>query len=209
MFAILGEDKSDVEMLCTLVRRIAKKPNLPVKKMGYMGCAELLIKGAKQIKAYSKIGCTRFIICYDSDRSRASDRYSSIIDKIIRKSEVTAEFCALVPVQEIEAWILADLASVTKIIPSWKPSKGLNSPEFQNDPKEYLERLSRNAQHKPLYSHAVHNPKVAAHISLEQIVRKCPSAFPLFEIVQGSGGNYPMPTYQSEALRRGNILAAL
>jgi len=201
MYAILGEDNSDVEMLSTLVKRIAKQHNITIKKMGYGGCAELLLKGAKQIRAYSKIGCTRFIICYDSDRALPHVRHAEIVEKIIAKSDIKAEFCALVPIQEIESWILADLNAVSKIIPSWKPTKKIHNPELQKDPKEYLEDLSKTSQRRPLYSHALHNPKIAAHLSLEEIARKCPSSLPLFELVQGEGGNHPWPKYPSEKER--------
>jgi len=209
MFAILGEDNSDVEMLSTLVKRISKTPNLPVKRKGYMGCAELLNKGAKQIIAYDKLGCTKFIICYDSDRSKPSDRYKIIVDRIIKSSGISADFCALVPVQEIESWILADLPSITKIIPSWKTSKNFSNPESQDDPKEFLEKLARNEKYKPLYTHAIHNPRIAEHISLSEIALKCPSSYPLFELVQGSGGNYPTNSTASISERRNAILAAL
>lgn len=209
MYAILGEDNSDVEMLSILVKRIAKKNNLSVKKMGYGGCAEMLLKGARQVKAYSKLGCSKFIICYDSDRSCPKERHSEIIEKIIKKSAINAEFCALVPIQEIESWILADLDSVSKIIPSWKPKKIIHNPENQNDPKEFLEDLSKTSQKRPLYSHATHNPRIAEHISLEAIARKCPSSRPLFELIQGVGGNHPWPKYPPEKERVDRIIAEL
>jgi hypothetical protein len=205
MYAILGEDDSDVEMLFTLVRRIANDPKLPIKKMGYNGCGELLIKAARQIKVYSKLGCDKFIICYDSDVAKPQDRYLEIVNKIIKKSGIQADFCALVPVQEIEAWILADIDAVTKIIPSWRTNRKITSPELQKDPKEYLEGLSKASNQKPLYSHAVHNPKIANHLNLEIILDKCMSALPLFEFVQGKGGNYPFPKYKSDSERKKEV----
>ncbi|WP_312515069.1 DUF4276 family protein [Massilia sp.] len=209
MYAILGEDSSDVEMLSTLVKRIAKRQNLTVKKMGYGGCAELLIKGAKQIRAYSRIGCTKFIICYDSDRAEPRARHAEIVEKVIAKSEIKGDFCALVPIQEIESWILADLPAVSKIIPSWKPTKIIHNPELQQDPKEYLEDLSKTAQHRPLYSHALHNPRIAEHLSLEKIARKCPSSLPLFELIQSGIGNHPWPKYGSNKDRIERIVENL
>lgn len=209
MYAILGEDKSDVEMLNTLVRRIAKTSNLTIRTKGYTGCSELLCKGAKQIKAYYALGISKFIICYDSDRSPAKEHYDAIIEKIIKKSGISGAFCALVPIQEIESWILADLQAVAKIIPSWKPPKEFSNPEMQNDPKEYLEKLSRAANNKPLYVHAIHNPKVADHLNLEAIVNKCPSSLPLFEMVQGICENHPLPKYDSITERRKAIIAKL
>lgn len=209
MYAILGEDDSDVDMLFELVRRIARDPKLPIKKMGYNGCGELLVKGARQIQAYSRLGCSKFIICYDSDRDNPTDRYKEIVDKIIKKSNVVADFCALVPVQEIESWILADMDAVSRVIPSWRYDKKIASPELQNDPKEHLIKLSRGANLKPLYSNAMHNPRIAQHLNLEIIVMKCASALPLFELVQGIGGNHPMRPMVADNLRRKTIVQNL
>jgi hypothetical protein len=196
-------------MLFSLVRRIASDPKLPIQKMGYNGCGELMVKGARQIQTYSKLGCRKFIICYDSDRDNPADRYKEIVDKIIKKSGVAGDFCALVPVQEIESWILADLEAVTKIISSWRPTKTFTSPELQNDPKECLEKLSRGANAKPLYTHAIHNPRIAQHLNLEIIVAKCESSLPLFELVQGIGGNYPSRPAKPTQDRRRIILENL
>jgi hypothetical protein len=68
----------------------------------------------------------------------------------------------VIPVQELEAWILADLSSVSKVITSWAP-KDVLSPESINDPKEHLERLSKEHQ-KPKYIHAIHNQKIAHYL---------------------------------------------
>ncbi|MGX9714860.1 DUF4276 family protein [Janthinobacterium lividum] len=191
---MLGEDKSDVEFLRNLIWRIADDKSIKILKKGYTGCAELLIKGAKQIQAYHKLGCRRFIICYDSDRTKAIERHREIIEKIVKPSNIQGVFCTLVPVQELESWILSDIKSVSKVITGWKPTINIPNPENTDDPKEYLEKLSRTAQQRPLYSHATHNPRVAEHICLKELSKKCPSSWPLFEIVKIGKGNHPSPT---------------
>jgi len=193
LFAVVGEDKSDVEMINVLIKRISGNKGISVKKKGYSGCAEMLIKGAKQIKSFSELGCTKFIIGYDSDRDKAKARYEEIVHKIIKPSAVDGIFCALVPTQEIEAWILADLPAVSKIIPSWRPTEKFPNPESCNDPKELLEKLSRTQQHRPLFSHATHNPRVAEHLDLKIVAEKCSSFIPLYDIVVRNLGNHPMP----------------
>jgi hypothetical protein len=92
------------------------------------------------------------------------------------------ETCVLIPVQEIEAWILADIQAVTKIFSGWLPDE-IHNPEAIPSPKEHLEALSRQANRRPRYSHAVHNPRVAQHLDLEKVYRKCPSFRPLKDFV--------------------------
>lgn len=209
MYAILGENNSDVDMLFNLVRRIAKNPTLKIKRMGFDGCGELLRRGARQLRAYNKLGFTRFIICYDSDKDDPSNRYKEIVKKIILESGVKGEFCALVPIQEIESWILADLEAVKAVIPTWRIEKNYPSPELNKSPKEELERMSRAHNLKPLYIHNVHNPSIAIHLNLEIVVNKCSSSFPLFEFIQSGVGNHPLPDYISDAERRKSILEIL
>ena len=79
-----------------------------------------------------------------------------------------------IPVQELEAWILADIECVTNVIPSWKPNL-VSNPEGISSPKEYITRLSRDSRRKPLYMHAVHNEKMAAYLDLPKVAAKCPS----------------------------------
>ncbi len=92
-------------------------------------------------------------------------------------------YCVIVPVQELEAWILADIQSVSKVFTSWRPQP-ISNPEGINSPKEFLEKLSRAANHKPRYAHAVHNARVAEHLDIDILMTKCPSFLPLANFVR-------------------------
>jgi Domain of unknown function (DUF4276) len=189
MFGIVGEDNSDVEVLKHLIRRIAGDQSLTIKSKGYHGCHEMLRKGADQIRAFNTAyDINRFVICYDSDKEDPQARFEAIKEQIVQKTKLGAEFCALVPVQEIEAWVLADLAAVSKVILSWKPDVTIPSPESINDPKEHLKKLSRRYK-KPLYSPPTHNPEVAKHLDLQTVWNKCPSFRPLHAFVSAGQCN--------------------
>ncbi len=185
MYGVIGEDQSDVDTLKVLIRRLANNTKLPVLSKGYGGCGEMLRKGASQLRLFSKKGAVRFVVCYDADRKSPAERQQEAKKKIWNKAleaGISGECCIVVPVQELEAWILADLSSVTNVIKSWSP-KDMASPELINDPKERLERLSKEHQ-KPRYIHAVHNPKIALHLNLQKVIGKCASFAPLAEFVQ-------------------------
>lgn len=188
MFGVLGEDKSDADMLKELIFNLAGDHSLTIKTKGYSSCGELLTKGARQVAMFKALGCSKFVICYDSDHDCPEARKASIIKRIIKPSMTTGVFCALVPIQEIEAWILADLSAVTNIIKGWVPAKEILHPEAEDDPKEYLEKLSRKNQ-RPRYSHATHNPRIAKYLDLTIVEAKCPSFKPLVDIVRLGQGN--------------------
>lgn len=189
MIGVIGEDKSDVDVLTRLIRRLANDDRYPVKGMGYTGSGELFKKGPKQLRSYYQaFGCVRFVICYDADRDDPEKRFEKITDEIIDASRLACKFCALVPIQEIEAWILADINAVSRVITSWTPNAEISNPESINDPKEHLRSLSKRYK-KPLYSPAVHNAKVAAHLDLDKVFRKCQSFRPLAEFVKNGVSN--------------------
>ena len=105
-------------------------------------------------------------------------------ERIVKHSEVGDACCILIPVQELEAWILADIECAVNIFPSWRPAP-IQNPEKIESPKEHLEKLSRDSKQRPRYSHAVHNEKMARHLDLEKVQRKCPAFSVLVEFVCG------------------------
>lgn len=176
MYAILGEDRSDTDTLKVIVHRLLANPSLKVYVKGYSGSGELKRKGAKQIKLYAKQGVSRFIICRDSDTRPQEEVLSEMHEAIVVPSGVAHPCCKVVPVQELEAWILADLEKVQHVIPSWRPlPKPISQPETIQHPKEHLIRLSHGANHKPRYRPVTFNPQMAKFLDLATVYTKCPS----------------------------------
>jgi len=182
VIAILGEDASDTDTVKVIVRRLLPAGGVKVKGHGYSGGAQLLRKGAGQFALFKDLGYQRFIVCHDADKSTAAERFAEILERVVRPSTVTESACIVIPVEEIEAWILADLQKVRAIFTGWKPTQEYSKPESVADPKEELERISR-VHAKPRYIHAVHNQKVAEHLDLDVVARKCPSFVPLRDFI--------------------------
>lgn len=175
MFGIIAEDPSDVEALKVIVRRLKDDTSLPILAKGYSGCSEMLRKGSSQFRLFAKRGVEKYIICYDSDRADPEQRRQEAKTKIWDDANIHGDCCVVVPVQELEAWILADIGAVSNIIKSWSPSStSIPNPETIPDPKEHLEKLSR-INHRPRYSHAIHNSRVAQYLDLNLVAKKCPS----------------------------------
>jgi hypothetical protein len=183
VYGILGEDSSDADTLKVLVRRLAIDQSLSIKTKGFNGCSEMLRKGAAHLRAFANLGCTQFVICHDADESDPSVINEKVMSQIVRKAEISQGYCVIVPVQELEAWILADIQAVSKVFTSWKPQP-ISNPEGIRSPKEYLEKLSQASNHKPRYAHAVHNARVAEHLDIDLVMTKCPSFLPLATFVR-------------------------
>lgn len=191
MYSVLAEDKNDVECLKVLINRLKKSDSEKIKGKGFSSCGNMLNKGKRELKQHEQRGCNKFIICYDRDDSTVDQRRQEVIRKIIEPSGIKKDnICILIPVEEMEAWILADIVSVTKAIPSWKPNKEFSSPERVSSPKEELTRLSRKERSKPLYNYATDNAKIFKHLDLEIIKKKCPSFRTLAKFIEENKSNY-------------------
>lgn len=174
MYGILGEDQSDVATLAVLVRRLACNDGLRVLRRGFDGCGQMLRKGARELRAFQQLNCRRFIVCHDADGPDPGPARRLVREKVVAPARLGDDCCIVVPVQELEAWILADIECATRIFTSWQPSS-IQNPEAIESPKEHLEKLSRQGNHRPRYSHATHNERMAKYLDLDRVARKCPS----------------------------------
>ncbi len=179
-------------MLRTIIERLGTTAKgVPrVKEKGYNGCGELMKHGARDLKAFAKMNYARFVVCFDADLGCPRLKRTEIIEKIIKPSKLSLPICVLVPVQEIEAWILADVGALGKLFPTWRGRLNpIASPELIRDPKEHLRRLVLDKEKRPKYDHATHNASIARHLDLEEVKRKCPSFSPLAALIEAGEGN--------------------
>lgn len=182
-FALLAEDRSDVDALVVLIKRIIGQENATIPRKGFGGCGELRRKAHSHIAEFSRQGATHFIICHDSDKNTPQDVRNKVIDAIKAKMPLNFEHIIVVPVQELEAWIIADEAAIHTAIPSLTISS-VAKPEEINDPKEWLIRQSQTNRTKPLYAPATFNVKVARHLEIDKVKKKCRSFKELVDYLQ-------------------------
>ena|SRR5579864_9530976 len=182
MYGTLGKDQSDVNTLTVIVRRLAKNPSLGVRHKSFDGGGNMFNDGRRVLQALSSLNCNRLIICHDADGPVPSTNYHRVRERIVEPAGLEDSSLVLIPVQELEAWLVADIETMTRIFKSWKP-KPISNPEGIRNPKEHLIRLSRDSRHRPRYSHATHNEQVARYLDLDKVKRKCPSFRPLVTFI--------------------------
>lgn len=194
MYSVLAEDKNDVECLKVLIKRLKNNDSEKIKGKGFKCCGNMLNQAKRELKVHEQLGCNRFIICYDRDKESRQKRYNEVTAKIIKPAGIYKsknKICILIPTEEIEAWILADIASVSKAIKTWVPSKIFSSPEKVSNPKEELTRLSRTQRARPLYDYTKDNANIFKHLDLEILKKKCPSFKALADFIEHGTPNYP------------------
>ncbi|MCY2953486.1 MAG: DUF4276 family protein [Planctomycetota bacterium] len=184
MYGVLGEDKSDVDTLKAIIRKIAGNESISICGHGFDSASQMLKRGESVIRLLADLGCRWFIIAYDADGSDPHARWQDVYSRVVKPAGIES-YCIVIPVQELEAWILADIEAVTKVFTGWCPTP-IEYPEHIPKPKELLEKLSRDSKHRPRYSHATHNHRVAKYLDLEKVQQKCASIRPLINFVRGA-----------------------
>ena len=86
----------------------------------------------------------------------------------------------LIPIEEIEAWLLCDPAALKTVFRMAKLPKTPKSPELIPDPKQLLADIIRKNS-KTQYLNTIHNRRIASALSISKLGR-CPSfsAYPKF-----------------------------
>ncbi|WP_174986740.1 DUF4276 family protein [Burkholderia lata] len=189
MYAVIGEHQSDVDTLANIIKRLCGNDRVSIKGKGFNGSGELLKRGASQLQLFKDLQCKKFIACYDSDGFNPDDRRNELIKDVFRPSGISPEHCvAVIPVNMIESWILADLDAISKVIKFWPLGKVVVNPEGVRFPKKHLEDLSEK-NHRPRYNHATMNAAIAKHLNLDVVRRRCPSFETLCKFVVDGAGN--------------------
>ena|ERR1700722_12407206 len=184
MYGILGEAESDTETLKVIIRRLVNNESLPVRQKGFDGFGDLLKKGASHLRLFAGLDVSRFVVCYDADREDPAKRRVEIVTQVVGPSGISGHNCVVViPVQAIEAWILADIQAVSRVF-DWAPRPFDGNPEAIDDPKTHIERLSRMSNKRPRYAHVLHNKAIARYLDLDRVRAQCASFRPLFDFVK-------------------------
>jgi hypothetical protein len=183
MIGILAEDRSDAEALKVIVRRLSSKSNLRVVAKGFGGCGELCRKAGAFLNDFAAQGIEKVIICHDADGPDAAP-VEAKVRAILREKGISLDASKkiIIPVQELEAWIMADETAIATVIPTFKLN-AVSQPEMRASPKEWLVRESMRGRSRPLYIPTAHNHRVAAHLDFQKVSTKCPSFAPLRKFV--------------------------
>lgn len=169
---LIAEDQSDVDVLHELAKKIAARRFRIRKVLGH-GCGRIHAKSNAWAHQLSLQGCTSLIIASDLDGRNISD-YRTSLDQAVNPCPIH-DFVIVIPVQEIEAWLLADNGAVTRALKLHQPMRVQANPESIRDPKGHLARIIRErSKNKMTYLNTVHNRLIAMQMQIPN-VRRCAS----------------------------------
>ena len=170
---LIAEDLSDVEVLKLLVKKLTTKSISFAHFVG-KGCGPLKRKTPGWCKNLKLKGCTKIVLVHDLDRNHALDLRAKL--ESILNSSTDVKSIVVIPVEELEAWLLSDSSAISSALSISKPIKTIHHPETISSPKEFIrDTVWNSSNHKKQYVNSVHNKLIANIIDVKLIDRKCPS----------------------------------
>jgi hypothetical protein len=180
LVGVIAEDISDVDVVKVIIKKIAHK-KFGIKYFVGHGCGRLRNKGRAWAQALKERGCQLLVLIHDLDANRV-DQLLSAIRQALDPSPIE-EHVIVIPVRELEAWLLADHKAIEKTFKFKKTLKKIANPEAIQHPKEYLRDLiSQRSERRIIYVNTAHNEKIAENCAISSLER-CASFKPLEDFI--------------------------
>lgn len=175
---VIAEEDNDVDVLYEFTSKLIAKKSFSFKQFVGHGCGKLRRKCGVWANNLHQRGCSHLVILHDLDVWKENE-LRAILDKSITGVAFRLSV-VLIPIQELEAWLLSDAQALRKVFGMRQDPKTPARPERIASPKEYLGRLIWKST-KARYLNTIHNKKIAAETRIPSLA-KCPSfsRYPIF-----------------------------
>lgn len=168
---VIAEDVSDVEVVVQLLRKLTRRRFSTSHFIG-KGCGSIKKKALGWCRAFHDKGCVSAVLVHDRDR-HTETQLRMELERVVANAAVGTT--VVIPVEELEAWLLADCQAIKQAMNLAEVPPTIASPESVPSPKERLaslvEQFSRSGQKK--YVNTVHNTRIAEFISVAEVSKRC------------------------------------
>lgn len=173
---IIAEDTSDVDVVDAVIEKISHVP-YKIERFVGNGCAKSGRNVAFGVQNLRDRGCRYLIVVHDADGTSATALRGQIVAAL--GASPIAPFIVIIPVQEIEAWLLADHEAIRRALRLPLTVNQVANPEAILRPKEKLRDLIfLKSKSKIRYINSIHNKKIAKECSINKL-KRCNSFIPL------------------------------
>ncbi|MBI5695139.1 MAG: DUF4276 family protein [Nitrospirae bacterium] len=181
---VIAENDSDVEVVKALIGKITNT-KFGIYKVLAKSSGNITTKCIRWIKYLVDIKDSNIVlIVRDSDTGdykKVNEIRSELEAKAIAAQQ-KRKVSIIIPVQEIEAWLLADEKAIGGTFSSIAIKPYLH-PETIPNPKEEIVRQTKGTNSKSPYSNKTHNKLIAEKLDLDKVYKKCPSFAPFYDVV--------------------------
>jgi hypothetical protein len=170
---VIAEDSSDSSVVQILIRKYRRPRPSKCIPINARGAGRIRSKCNSWAKNLRERGCTRLILIRDSDQNNPQQLYDDL-SAALAPSPI-ALHVIVIPVREIEAWLLADHAAIRNAMKIRGGTKRVANPEALARPKEHLRDCIYKWSGKTIrYVNTIDNTKIAAAASVNEL-KRCPS----------------------------------
>ena len=179
---VIAEEKNDVEVIYELTCKVIRENQFLISKFLGHGCGK--VRGKSQAWAQNLLagGCLHLVMVHDLD-TRDEQALRTLLENKIDDSDFEQKVI-LIPVEEIEAWLLSDSEALKTVFNMRKLPKVPRWPEKIKNPKEFLGEVVRKNS-KSQYLNTIHNKHIANALSISKLNR-CPSFSPYPEFLKSA-----------------------
>ncbi len=136
---LITEDISDFDVVDEIIRKLVPKSKYSIKKYVGHGCGKIIGKCRDWAIDLKRRNCSILIILHDLDNQTETLLYKRL-NQAMSPSPIS-KFVLVIPVQEIEAWLLSDLDAIKKALNLQATLPKIPNPESILNPKEHLGQM--------------------------------------------------------------------
>jgi len=170
---VIAEDTTDYHAIRILTQRIIGAHQIGFRSKNANGCTKIRSKSATWAIDLKRRGCDMLLIVHDQDDRNYDDLKAELNTKL--KSSPIPNYYVCIPVEEIEAWFLADGAAVKKALGLKRAPKIKGFPETIKSPKEFLHSQIAHCSDNEIYFSPAQNQLIAEHVNIDTLISRCPS----------------------------------
>jgi hypothetical protein len=178
---VIAEGTSDVEVLYELTSKLIDGGTFSFKKFVGHGCGKLRRKCTAWAENLIGRGCTHLVVLHDLDGNTEDKLRTELTDFVCGVG--FNGFVILIPVREIEAWLLVDPVALYSVFGMSRAPNLPSKPEAIPHPKEKLRDIIWRSC-KKYYVNKIHNKKIAAAIRVNKVKKLCRSFRPYPEFIK-------------------------
>src|SRR5262249_40750824 len=136
---VIAEEENVVEVLYELTCKLIRENAFSFTRFIGHGCGKLRNKCRAWAAALVRRGCTHLMVSHDCDGGEPNALRALLEAEV--KDSGSRFAIILIPVEELEAWLLADPDALQTVFRMQRRPKVPATPERLPDPKKFLERL--------------------------------------------------------------------
>jgi hypothetical protein len=160
---IIAEDISDVKVIKQFTRKIVRPKRIGFNRFIGNGCGKIRRKCCPWAEILVRQGCLWIVVVHDLDTNEEKPLRQELESAVAGVNAYAT--IVLIPVREIEAWLLFDPNAIASAFRENKVPRLPRNPESLIDPKKVLSDLVWKTYRKQ-YLNTVHNEKIAMNVDV-------------------------------------------